>query len=195
MKKQVAEVATWLSTARKQTGWTVEELLSKAASMAADFRWEGEFPGLSDVEALERAECKAVPRWFKLIRYVFDQASSPNASGLSWLEERNYYFSKEPLGMARPLLFEDEARFINSLDRLEEDHRRALRAFATNFATRQCYEPKEAFAKKLLDKFGIEVTVLDPQECELVECFQKLDRSTRIKILETMREATKIGGY
>jgi hypothetical protein len=188
MRSQVVAAAEWLRGERKRLGWSLGELLARIRAMADDFLWEGDVPDVAGLRSLEAEELKRLPRWFKLVRYAVDRADVDDSVGLRWLSERNYFYSTEPLKMARPWLFEDECRFINTLDGLEEDRRRALRAFVSNYATRQCYQPKEEFARVLLAKFNITASVLNEQDSELVERFQALRADQRDMVLEMMRQ-------
>ena len=188
MKKHVAEAASWLSAERKRLGWSAGDMAERAADMASDFRWEGAVPTEADVEALEACGPELVPRWFKLLVYAVDRAAGGTTAGLAWLSERSHFFSAAPLQMSRPYLFADESRFINTLDSLEEEHRRALRAFVSNFANRQVYDTKERFARVLLEKFGVTATVLDERDQELVKRFQRLRAHQRDMVLDMMRQ-------
>lgn len=187
MRKQVIAAAAWLRTERKRLGWSVADLMVRVADIADDLGWEGQTPDIRDLEALEAENLKQLPRWFKLLRYAVDHAEMPEGGMVAWLAERNFYFQTGDVRMARPLLFEDEQRFINTLDRLEEDQRRALRAFVTDFATRQCYGTKEEFAAKLLAKFRITATVLSDEDRELVDLFQSMKPNQRRVVLDMMR--------
>lgn len=187
MRKLVAEAADWLRAERKRLGLSSVDIALGAADMADDFRWGGEVPNVEDIRALEREEPKQLPRWFKLLRYVIDRAAAPDQEALAWLGERNYYWSRGPLKMARPYVFEDEYRFLNTLDAIDEEQRRALRAFVSNWTYRQGYDTKENFARAFLAKFGITASVLDDDDRELVERFQMLSGGQRKIVMNMMR--------
>lgn len=143
MKKDVVETGNWTVKRRQQLGWSREDLASKVDDMAHDFRWSGIMPTLDDIAALEDHAPSEVPRWFKLIRYAVDRAKHPDSEALAWLSERNYYYSRDVLRMARPLLFEDECRFIDRLNSLDERHRKAIRAFVTAWSGPYIRRPQE----------------------------------------------------
>jgi hypothetical protein len=188
MKKAVTAAVTWLQGERKRLGWSAADLTINAVRIAGDLGWEGDIPTVSEIEELESGQLKQLPRWFKLLRYASEFASVPSGHQLAWIAERNYFYQADrDLRFSRPLLFEDEHRFINSLDRLREDHRRALRTFVTNFAGRQCYEPKEEFARRFLARLGITVPVLAENENEVVELFQAMKPEQQALILDMLR--------
>jgi transcriptional regulator with XRE-family HTH domain len=188
MGKLVSAAATWLRRDRERLGWSIADFVLNAQQMASDMGWEGRLPTAGDLHALEAGELKKLPRWFKLLRYAADFASVPEPEKMAWLAERNFFWQAgRELRLSRPLLFEDEHRFINTLDALEEDHRRALRAFVTNFTTRQCYASKEEFARTFLQKFGITATVLGDEDREMVETLQKMTSEQRTMILDMLR--------
>ena len=156
MRKQVVAAARWTSAERERLGWSAEALARRVHAMASDMGWEGEVPGAADIEALEAERSKTLPRWFKLVRYALERAGVPDAEALDWLAERNAYWQRdEPLRMSRPLLFEEEDRILRKLQKLSVDEQRAIRAFISDYADRQCYETKEAMAGRLLKQLGI----------------------------------------
>lgn len=156
MRKQVIAAAEWVRSQRQRLGWTVEELARKAQDMASDMGWEGLVPAEAEIEALETERPKCVPRWFKLIRYAVERGSVPDAELLPWLAERNpHWQTGEPLRMSRPLLFEEEDRILRKLQKLDTDEQRAIRAFISDYADRQCYYSKEEIAGRLLKRLGI----------------------------------------
>jgi hypothetical protein len=160
MRKQVIAAAEWMRSERQRLGWTVEELARKAQDMASDMGWEGFVPDEAEIEALEAKLPKSLPRWFKLIRYAVERADVPDAEALSWLAERNTHWQTgEPLRMSRPLLFEEEDRILRKLQKLDTDEQRAIRAFISDYADRQCYYPKEEIAGRLLKRLGIGAVV------------------------------------
>ena len=156
MRKQVMAAAQWIRAERERLGWSAEELERRVQATASDMGWEGEVPNAGDVEALEAERPKSLPRWFKLVRYAVERAAVPDAEALAWLAERNTYWQREePLRMSRPLLFEEEDLILRKLQKLGADEQRAIRAFISDYADRQCYETKEAMAGRLLKRLGI----------------------------------------
>lgn len=156
MRKQVLAAAEWIRAERQRLGWSAQDLARKAQDMASDMGWEGEVPGEAEVEALEAELPKSLPRWFKLIRYAVERANVPDAEAKSWLAERNpYWQGGQPLRMSRPLLFEEEDRILRKLQKLDTDEQRAIRAFISDYADRQCYYLKEEIAGRLLKRLGI----------------------------------------
>lgn len=156
MRKQVLAAAEWIRAERQRLRWSAQELACKAQDMASDMGWEGEAPGEAEVEALEAELPKCLPRWFKLIRYAVERANVPDAEAPSWLAERNpYWQGGEPLRMSRPLLFEEEDRILRKLQKLDTEEQRAIRAFISDYADRQCYYSKEEVAGRLLKRLGI----------------------------------------
>ena len=156
MRKQVEAAAEWTRRERERLGWSVDELALRVAAMASDMGWEGPMPDAEGIEALEAGRPKSLPRWFKLVRYAGERAGIADADALAWLAERNSHWQTgDPLKMSRPLLFDEEDRLLRKLQKLDTDEQRALRAFVSDFADRQCYETKEAMAARLLKRLGI----------------------------------------
>lgn len=156
MRKQVVAAAQWMRSERQRLGWSAKELADRTVAMASDMGWEGCVPGSSDIEALEAEQPKALPRWFKLVRYAVERAGVPDADALAWVAERNAYWQTgEPLRMSRPLLFDEEDQILRKLQKLDTDEQRAIRAFISDYADRQCYYSKEAMAERLLKRLGI----------------------------------------
>lgn len=171
MRKQVAAAAEWTRVERERLRWSTAELASKADQMASDMGWEGSVPTEAGIEALEAQLLKSLPRWFKLVRYSVERADISDADALSWLAERNFYWqTTDPLKMTRPLLFEDEYRFINTLQKLDESDRRAVRAFVTDYADRQCYASKEEYARRFLKRLGIHCILVEDSERGTNQC-------------------------
>lgn len=156
MRKQVVAAAAWTRAERERLGWSLLELAQRAHAMASDMGWEGLVPEAADVEALEAEQPKSLPRWFKLIRYAIERAGIGDGDVLGWLAERNTYWQRgEPLRMSRPLLFDEEDRLLRKLQKLDTDEQRAIRAFISDYADRQCYDTREAMAARLLKRLGI----------------------------------------
>lgn len=57
--------------------------------------------------------------------------------------------------MSRPLLFDEEDKILRKLQKLDTEEQRAIRAFISDYADRQCYYSKEAMAERLLKRLGI----------------------------------------
>lgn len=156
MRKQVVAAAEWTRVERERLGWSVDELARRVDAMASDMGWEGLVPDQADIEALEAERPKSLPRWFKLVRYAIERAGVADEDALAWLAERNTYWQRgEPLRMSRPLLFDEEDRLLRKLQKLDTDEQRAIRAFISDYADRQCYATKEAIAANLLRRLGI----------------------------------------
>ena len=172
MRKQVVAAARWTRTERERLGWSAEELARRADAMASDMGWEGEVPGPAEIEALEAERPKSLPRWFKLVRYEVERAAVPDAEALAWLAERNTWWQRdEPLRMSRPLLFDEEDKILRKLQKLGTDEQRAVRAFISDYADRQCYDTKEAMAGRLLNRLGIDAPAAgDRAEREAGQC-------------------------
>lgn len=182
-KKHVIAAAAWLREERQRLGWSVEDLLAKVGNVAHEFRWEGIIPNVDDIAALEAEHHKRLPRWFKIVRYAVEIAAVPQDQILPWLGERNPYWQLgETLRLTRPPLFEDEWSFLATLDRFEEDDRRALRAFVTDYGSRQCYQSKEVMATKLMAKLGIDLVAIDDRERQLLEAIRKLPPAKRQRV-------------
>jgi hypothetical protein len=162
MRKQVAAAAAWSRAQRERLGWSAAELSLRVDAMASDMHWEGPMPGEPGIEALEAERPKSLPRWFKLIRYAIERADVPAEDALTWLAERNTWWQRDaPLRMSRPLLFDEEDRLLRKLQKLDTDEQRAIRAFISDYADRQCYGTKEEMAGRLLRKLGIGVPVAE----------------------------------
>lgn len=58
--------------------------------------------------------------------------------------------------MSWPLLLDEEDKILRKLQKLDTDEQRAIRAFISDYADRQCYETKEAMAARLLKRLRIE---------------------------------------
>lgn len=160
MRKQVVAAAVWTRGERERLGWTARDLALKVDQMASDMGWEGFMPDAADIEALETKRPKSLPRWFKLVRYAIERDGIADAEALAWLAERNTYWQRgEPLRMSRPLLFDEEDRLLRKLQKLDTDEQRAIRAFISDYADRQCYATKEAMAANLLRRLGIKLPV------------------------------------
>jgi hypothetical protein len=160
MRKQVVAAAAWTRAERERLGWSAGDLALKVDDMASDMHWEGLMPGEADIEALEAERPKSLPRWFKLIRYAIERAGVADEDALAWLAERNTYWQRgEPLRMSRPLLFDEEDRLLRKLQKLDTDEQRAIRAFISDYADRQCYSTKEKMAASLLRRLGIALPV------------------------------------
>jgi hypothetical protein len=158
MREQVAAAAKWTRVERERLGWSLDELALRVGAMASDMGWEGLVPEEADLEALEAERPKTLPRWFKLVRYVIERAGVSDEDALAWLAERNTHWQRdEPLKMSRPLLFDEEDRLLRKLQKLDTDEQRAIRAFISDYADRQCYDTKEAMAANLLRRLGIAV--------------------------------------
>ena len=156
MRKQVVAAAQWIHGERQRLGWSAEELASRADAMASDMGWEGWLPDSADIQALEAERPKSLPRWFKLVRYAVERAGVPDTETMAWLAERNTYWqTDEPLRMSRPLLFDEEDEILRKLQKLDTNDQRAIRAFVSDYADRQCYDSKEAMAERLLKRLGI----------------------------------------
>jgi hypothetical protein len=156
MHKQVVAAARWTRGERERLGWSAEELALRADAMASDMGWQGWVPGTAGIEALEAGRPKSLPRWFKLVRYAVERAGVPDAEVMSWLAERNTYWqTDQPLKMSRPLLFDEEDKILRKLQKLDTDDQRAIRAFISDYADRQCYETKAAMAERLFKRLGI----------------------------------------
>ena len=156
MRKQVGAAAQWMRSERQRLGWSAEELAIRVDAIASDMGWEGCVPGSSEIKALEAERPKALPRWFKLVRYAVERAGVPDTDAVAWLAERNTYWqAREPLRMSRPLLFDEEDKILRKLQKLDTDEQRAIRAFISDLADRQCYYSKEAMAERLLKRLGI----------------------------------------
>jgi hypothetical protein len=167
MRKQVIAAAQWALGERERLGWSTEEMAARADSIASDMGWEGWVPEAADIEALEAGQPKALPRWFKLLRYAVERESVPDAAALTWLAERNTYWQRdEPLRMSRPLLFDEEDKILRKLQKLEADEQRAIRAFISDYADRRCYQTKETMAARLLERLGIEIPHPGGGECD-----------------------------
>jgi hypothetical protein len=118
--------------------------------------WEGIVPDVAEIAALEAQTPKSLPRWFKLLRYAIERAGVPDADFLPWLAERNpHWQSRDLLRLSRPLLFEEEERILRKLQKLDTEEQRAIRAFISDYADRQCYYSKEEIAARLLKRLGI----------------------------------------
>lgn len=160
MRKQVVAAAAWTRAQRVRLGWSARELALKVDQMASVMHWEGPMPDDADIEALEAEQPKNLPRWFKLVRYAIERAGVADAEALAWLGERNTYWQRgEPLRMSRPLLFDEEDRLLRKLQKLDTDEQRAIRAFISDYADRQCYATKEAMAANLLSRLGIKLPI------------------------------------
>lgn len=158
MRKQVVAAAEWTREERGRLGWSIDELAQRVDAMASDMGWEGRVPDAAGLEALETERPKSLPRWFKLVRYAIERAGIADENALAWLAERNTYWQRgEPLKMSRPLLFDEEDRLLRKLQKLDTDEQRAIRAFISDYADRQCYDTKEAIAANLLRRLGIAV--------------------------------------
>jgi hypothetical protein len=156
MRKQVVAAAAWTRAERERLGWCVEELGRRVDAMTFDMGWEGLVPDAAHLEALEAGRPTSLPRWFKLVRYAIERAGVADEDALAWLAERNTYWQGgEPLKMSRPLLFDEEDRLLRKLQKLDTDEQRAIRAFISDYADRQCYDTKEAMAERLLKRLGI----------------------------------------
>lgn len=156
MRKQVSAAAAWTREERKRLGWSAGELALKVDAMASDMGWEGLVPDEADIEALEADRPKTLPRWFKLIRYAVERAGIADGDALAWLAERNTHWQREePLKMSRPWLFDEEDRLLRKLQKLDTDEQRAIRAFISDLADRQCYDRKEAMAARLRKRLGM----------------------------------------
>lgn len=156
MRKQVMAAAAWTRAERERLNWSVDELTLRVDVMASDMGWEGLVPDAADIAALEAERPKSLPRWLKLIRYVIERAVVSDQNALAWLAERNTYWQRgEPLRMSRPLLFDEEDRLLRKQQKLDTVEQRAIRAFVSDYADRQCYETKEEMAARLLKKLGI----------------------------------------
>ena len=159
MRKQVVAAAAWTREERERLGWSAGELALRADAMASDMGWEGMVPEEADIAALEAERPKSLPRWFKLIRYAIERAGVADEHVLAWLAERNTYWQRgEPLRMSRPLLFDEEDRLLRKLQKLDTEEQRALRAFISDYADRQCYDTREAMTARLLERLGIALT-------------------------------------
>lgn len=186
-KKHVIAAAAWLRIERQRLGWSVDALAEKVERIGYDLRWEGIIPDARDITNLEAEAHKSLPRWFKIVRYAIEIAAVPQEQMLAWLGERNPYWQLgETLRLTRPFLFEDEWRFIATLDRFEEGARRAIRAFVTDYAGRQCYHSKEEMATGLMSKLGIELVAIDDEERRLLEAIRNLSPSTRIQVQDAI---------
>jgi hypothetical protein len=162
MRKQVVAAAQWMRRERQRLEWSVDELAACVDAMAFDMGWEGWVPGADDIEALEAERPKSLPRWFKLVRYAVERAGVPDSEAMTWLAERNTYWQAgEPLRMSRPLLFDEEDKILRKLQKLDTDDQRAIRAFISDYADRQCYDSKQAMAERLLKRLGIGVAVAE----------------------------------
>lgn len=156
MRKQVIAAAQWMGGERQRLGWSAEELAGRVDAMASDMGWEGWLPGADDIEALEAERPKSLPRWFKLVCYAVERAGVPDSEAMAWLAERNTYWQADaPLRMSRPLLFDEEDKILRKLQKLDTEEQRAIRAFISDYADRQCYYSKEAMAERLLKRLGI----------------------------------------
>lgn len=160
MRKQVIAAAQWMCGERQRLGWSAEELAGRVDAMASDMGWEGWLPGADDIEALEAERPKSLPRWFKLVRYAVERAGVADSEAMAWLAERNTYWQADaPLRMSRPLLFDEEDKILRKLQKLDTEEQRAIRAFISDYADRQCYYSKEALAERLLKRLGISAPV------------------------------------
>lgn len=156
MRKQVVAAAQWMRSERQRLGWSPEDLANRVEAIASDMGWEGCVPGSSEIEALEAERPKTLPRWLKLARYAVERAGVPDADAVAWLAERNSYWQTgEPLRMSRPLLFDEEDKILRKLQKLDTEEQRAIRAFISDYADRQCYFSKEAMAERLLKRLDI----------------------------------------
>ena len=156
MRKQVVAAADWTRVERGRLGWSMDELAQRVDAMASDMGWEGLVPDSADLAALEAEQPKSLPRWFKLARYAIERADIADENAMTWLAERNTYWQRgEPLKMSRPLLFDEEDRLLRKLQKLDTDEQRAIRAFISDYADRQCHDTKEAMAGRLLKRLGI----------------------------------------
>lgn len=163
MRKQVVAAARWMRGERQRLGWSVEELAGRADAMASDMGWEGWLPGAADIETLEAEQPKSLPRWFKLVRYAVERAGVPDSQAMAWLAERNIYWQTDaPLRMSRPFLFDEEDKILRKLQKLDTEEQRAIRAFISDYADRQCYYSKEAMAERLLKRLGIATPASEP---------------------------------
>lgn len=161
MHKQVAAAAAWTRVERERLGWSAGDLALRVDAMASDMGWEGLVAEEVDIEALEAEREKSLPRWFKLVRYAVERAGVVDEEALDWLAERNTYWQRDkPLRMSRPLLFDEEDRLLRKLQKLDTDEQRAIRAFISDYADRQCYATKEAMAANLLRRLGIAPAVV-----------------------------------
>jgi len=156
MREQVMAAAQWMRSERQRLGWSADELAGRVDAMASDMGWEGRLPGADDIEALEAERPKSLPRWFKLVRYAVERAGVPDSEAMAWLAERNTYWQADaPLRMSRPLLFDEEDKILRKLQKLDTEEQRAIRAFISDYADRQCYDTKEAMAERLLKRLGV----------------------------------------
>lgn len=161
MRKQVVAAAHWMRGERQRLGWSAEDLAARVDAMASDMGWEGWLPGTAEIEALETEQPKSLPRWFKLVRYAVERAGVPDAEAMAWLAERNTYWQADaPLRMSRPLLFDEEDKILRKLQKLDTEEQRAIRAFISDYADRQCYDTKEAMAERLLKRLGIGISAV-----------------------------------
>ncbi|MGQ0588653.1 MAG: hypothetical protein ACT4N8_03850 [Sphingosinicella sp.] len=171
MRKQVLAAAAWVRAERERLGWSVEELARRADAIASDMGWEGLVPSAAEIEALGAERLKSLPRWFKLIRYAIERAGVPDAEALAWLAERNTHWQRdEPLRMSRPLLFDEEDRILKKIQKLDTDEQRAIRAFISDFADRQCYDTKEEMVRRLLKRLGIGIEALARAPARAGQC-------------------------
>lgn len=163
MRKQVMAAAQWMRRERQRLGWSADELADRVDAMASDMGWEGWLPGAADIEALEAEQPKSLPRWFKLVRYAAERAGVADSEAMAWLAKRNTYWQTDaPLRMSRPLLFDEEDKILRKLKKLDTEEQRAIRAFISDYADRQCYDTKEAMAERLLKRLGIGASASEP---------------------------------
>lgn len=201
-KKLIAAAADWCRGARAHFNWSVEDLAKECALAAQWLRFANAIPTIEEIETLESGAARQLPRWLRSARYAVERATLESRDRERWPRPRTWFSydstDADAFDCSYPLLFRDEYYFLEDLNSMEEEDRRALRRFTSAWVGP--YITRKDAVTRLLADFGVtfERAIADDAEVKLIDDARKLDswkRNILIALAADKNALRVIGQY
>lgn len=158
-KALIAASAHWCVAMRAQWGWSVEKLVERCEIVAETIRYLTMPPSVEEVEQLEAAKSKTLPRWLRLARYADELQSAGIEAHQRWPRPRSWYTKHpseaDPFDCCYPMLFRDEYYFLELCEQLGDARRRSLKRFVRGIV--EPYTANVDAFDRLAADFGMDV--------------------------------------
>jgi hypothetical protein len=182
-KALIAAAADWCRSVRAHFEWSSEDFARECSHAARWLRFANGVPTAAEIEMLEAGRVTLLPRWLRSA----ERAELDPVARDHWPRPRTWfthdYTGGDPFDCSYPLLFRDEYYFLEDLNQMPEDDRRALRRFTTGWNS--LHKIKKDVVERLLADLNVrfESEIEDEFEANLVTNAKTLDPIGRQMLL------------